>query len=58
MRFCSLCHLGKDQTVFLTEEEEKNLDIQEESDMGDRAQQAVGEDGKINWDCPCIAGLT
>lgn len=51
----------KDEVLFLTEEEEQAMDIQEEraqTPLREDVGEAVGPDGKIDWDCPCLAGMT
>lgn len=53
---------GKDEVIFLSAEDEEQLHIVEERDQSplspDVGEEAVGPDGKIDWDCPCLAGMT
>ena len=55
---------GKDKVFFVTPEEaptsgdessadESEGEVEEDARMG-----AVGPDGEIDWDCPCLAGMT
>ncbi len=48
---------GKDQVVFISEEEEAQIAQESESDMDEAVRQAVKEDGEIDWDCPCLQGM-
>ncbi|KAJ3224968.1 Oxidoreductase [Clydaea vesicula] len=51
----------KDYAYFVTEEEMKedpNNESQETSNQNSAQQAYNKETGEINWDCPCIAGMT
>ena len=41
----------KDEVIFVTEEEQE--DVKEEVDSREMGS-AVGPDGEIDWDCPCL----
>lgn len=71
MSYCRKEEDGKDILLFVEKEEEevKKKEQQESStteesteeptSTEDQAQQAYNpETGEINWDCPCIAGMT
>jgi len=50
---------GKDQVIFLTEEDAKkpsNVELGEAS-KEDGPQGLITEDGEINWNCPCLGGM-
>lgn len=47
---------SKDQVIHVTKEEESERKP-EENDENDQMS-AVGPDGEIDWDCPCLAGMT
>ncbi|CAL4074106.1 unnamed protein product, partial [Meganyctiphanes norvegica] len=49
---------GKDQIIFVTEEDQKGPAAVSLPDDGD--DQPVGlidDDGEINWSCPCLGGM-
>lgn len=51
---------AKDEVFFMSEEEEDAMEITEERAQTPLRQdvgEAVGPDGKIDWDCPCLAGM-
>eukprot|EP00037_Helgoeca_nana_P000793 m.23759 g.23759 ORF g.23759 m.23759 type:complete len:144 (+) comp11058_c0_seq1:94-525(+) len=52
----------KDKVVFVDKEEEESNTAGYASDdsaeEGDERMGAVGPDGEIDWDCPCLNGMT
>eukprot|EP00049_Salpingoeca_infusionum_P000028 m.36565 g.36565 ORF g.36565 m.36565 type:complete len:144 (-) comp10025_c0_seq1:251-682(-) len=51
----------KDVVLFVTKEEEQELGFDEEVEQAPLAAdlgEAVGPNGDINWDCPCLGGMT
>ncbi|KNC83607.1 hypothetical protein SARC_04142 [Sphaeroforma arctica JP610] len=67
MSYCRDEENGKDKVVFLTEEDNDELlqqssavleadDGVEEVDPDDQ-RTAIGPDGEIDWDCPCLKGM-
>eukprot|EP00040_Diaphanoeca_grandis_P004974 m.30828 g.30828 ORF g.30828 m.30828 type:complete len:144 (+) comp16349_c2_seq1:127-558(+) len=53
---------SKDAVVYVTKEEEEarseeETKLEEEKDPNDQMS-AVGPDGEIDWDCPCLSGMT
>ena len=47
----------KDKVVFLSEEEEQEIQSEAGSSMDNAISEAVKEDGEIDWDCPCLQGM-
>ena len=43
--------------MFLSEEEEQEIQSEAGSSMDDAISEAVKEDGEIDWDCPCLQGM-
>eukprot|EP00054_Salpingoeca_dolichothecata_P036460 m.7537 g.7537 ORF g.7537 m.7537 type:complete len:142 (-) comp6741_c0_seq1:9-434(-) len=48
---------AKDTVVFVDDEESESV-VEEIDPMDNSMDQAVGPDGEIDWDCPCLNGMT
>jgi len=61
MSFCKVGEgsEGKDQVIFLTEEDAKKPSsvVLPDASKDDAPQGLITEDGNINWNCPCLGGM-
>lgn len=51
---------GKDRVIFLTKEDSRPEDskvVLPDQHPEDQRPGLIGEDGSINWSCPCLGGM-